>query len=85
MRNNTARALLAEIEAGPMPSVDRVDPAEFIDILREAVSVRNGWKRILQRCAPPLVGIEGAAHPAHETHGRAGPQSWCRVMAYVVA
>ena len=48
------RTLLAEIEAGSMPSVDRVDPAEFIDILREAVSVRNGWKRILQRCAPPV-------------------------------
>ena len=46
------RALLAEVEAGPMPSDDRVDPAEFIDILRDAVTARNGWKRILQRCAP---------------------------------
>ena len=46
------RALLAEVEAGPMPSDDRVDPAEFIDILRDAVTARNCWKRILQRCAP---------------------------------
>ena len=46
------RALLAEIETGPMPSDDRVDAGEYIDILQEAVSTRNGWKRILQRCAP---------------------------------
>ena len=48
----TRRALLAEVEAGPMPSDNRVDAAEFVDILREAVAARNGWKRILQRCAP---------------------------------
>ena len=29
-----------------------VDQSEYIDILGEAVSARNGWKRILQRCAP---------------------------------
>ena len=46
------RALLAEMETGPMPSDDRVDAGEYIDILQEAVSARNGWKRILQRCAP---------------------------------
>jgi hypothetical protein len=25
---------------------------EYVDILSEAVSARNGWKRILARCAP---------------------------------
>jgi hypothetical protein len=46
------RELLSELEAGPMPSDERVDANEFVDILREAVGVRNGWKRILQRCSP---------------------------------
>jgi hypothetical protein len=44
--------LLSEHAEGPMPPDDRVDEDEFIDILREAVSVRNGWKRILDRCSP---------------------------------
>ena len=35
-----------------MPSDERVDANEFVDILREAVGARNGWKRILQRCSP---------------------------------
>lgn len=36
------------------PSTDeQVDAAEHVDILREAVRARNGWKRILARCAPP--------------------------------
>jgi hypothetical protein len=26
---------------------------EFIDVLREAVLARNGWKRILERCTLP--------------------------------
>jgi hypothetical protein len=46
------RALIAEIENGPMPPDDRVDAGEYVDILREAVANRNGWKRILARCAP---------------------------------
>jgi hypothetical protein len=49
----TERAeLLAEYAAGPMPHDDRVDADELIDILRETVPKRNGWKHILQRCAP---------------------------------
>ncbi|MGB8932192.1 MAG: hypothetical protein WCC48_13190 [Anaeromyxobacteraceae bacterium] len=32
---------------------DRVDTAEYADILREAVRARNGWKRILARCEEP--------------------------------
>ncbi len=30
-----------------------IDPAEVIDIVREASVRRNGWKAILARCAPP--------------------------------
>ena len=45
--------LLAEHEQGSMPADDRVDAKEYIDILREAVAARNGWKHILDRCSPP--------------------------------
>ena len=31
---------------------DGVDQNELVDILAEAVTARNGWKRILRRCAP---------------------------------
>jgi len=50
------QALLAEYSQGPMPADDRVDVDEYLDILREAVAARNGWKRILARCSPPLGG-----------------------------
>jgi hypothetical protein len=46
------RMLLSEVEEGPVPPDDRVDPVEYIDILREAIAARNGWKRILRRCSP---------------------------------
>jgi hypothetical protein len=36
-----------------VPTDERVDPEELIDVVRDAASVRNGWKRILARCAPP--------------------------------
>ena len=45
--------LLSEHVEGPMPPDDRVDADEYADILREAVSSRNGWKRILTRCSSP--------------------------------
>jgi hypothetical protein len=35
-----------------MPADERVNTDEYMDILREAVTARNGWKRILQRCSP---------------------------------
>ena len=44
--------LFAEHAAGRPPSDERVDGAEYFDILREAVAARNGWKQILRRCAP---------------------------------
>ena len=50
----TARlALVAEVAQLPPPNSDGVDPEEYLDVLREAAGARNGWKRILARCAPP--------------------------------
>ncbi len=43
--------LLSEHAEGPMPPDDRVDGDEYVDILREAVAARNGWKRIFKRCS----------------------------------
>jgi hypothetical protein len=34
-----------------IPPDDRVDPEEWREVLRDALAVRNGWKRILARCA----------------------------------
>jgi hypothetical protein len=45
------RTLLSEHEQGPMPADGRVNADEYLDILREAVAARNGWKHILQRCS----------------------------------
>lgn len=48
------RALVEEIARdGPIPNDDTVDRAEFLDVLREAATARNGWKRILARCQEP--------------------------------
>ena len=45
--------LLSELAEEPMPPDERVHGAEYVDILREAIAARNGWKRILDRCSPP--------------------------------
>jgi hypothetical protein len=45
-------SLVDELAGGAVPDDDRIDPTEYLDILREAVAARNGWKRILDRCAP---------------------------------
>jgi len=45
--------LLEELAAEPPLPDQGVDPAEYLDILRDAVEARNGWQRILARCAPP--------------------------------
>ena len=47
------RNALIEVGAGPMPADDSVDADEYLAIVREAISARNGWKRILDACAPP--------------------------------
>lgn len=46
------RGLLTEHLDGPMPGDDRVDEEEYRSVVTEAVGARNGWKRILHRCAP---------------------------------
>ena len=54
-RGATAREreqLLRLLSERPGPADERVDPEEFLDIVREACRARNGWKRILARCAP---------------------------------
>jgi len=51
-RPSSRRGLLGELSHGPMPSDERVCADEYLDILREAVEARNGWKRILTRCTP---------------------------------
>ena len=48
--------LLAELAKAPTFADDRVDIGEYLDILREAVAARNGWKHILKRCAPSTQG-----------------------------
>lgn len=45
------QALQQHVE-GPLPGNGVVDVDEYLDILGEAVRARNGWKCILQRCAP---------------------------------
>jgi hypothetical protein len=46
-------ALVAEVAKSHPPNDDRVAHQEYLDILGEAAGARNGWKRILARCAPP--------------------------------
>ena len=46
------RDALAAYSAGPLPSDRSVDIGEYLDILSVAIGARNGWKRILQACAP---------------------------------
>jgi hypothetical protein len=46
------KSLLEEYAANSLTGDQRVDDGEIVDILAEAISARNGWKRILKRCAP---------------------------------
>ncbi|WP_202636355.1 hypothetical protein [Rugosibacter aromaticivorans] len=49
---STRNRLLSELADGAMPPDERVHGAEYVDILREAVAARNGWKSIRERCSP---------------------------------
>ena len=54
-RGGTADDRRAALDAhadGWLPGDDSINLDEYLDILQEAVAARNGWKRILQRCAP---------------------------------
>lgn len=42
----------------------RMDVDEVVDIVREAASARNGWKRILARCSPPKRTRREIVHAA---------------------
>ena len=44
-------AVVEELVERGVPGDETVDPSELVDILREASKARNGWKRILARCA----------------------------------
>ena len=43
--------LLAALTSTMAIGDDRVEPSELMDVLKEAVTHRNGWKRILERCS----------------------------------
>jgi hypothetical protein len=45
------RALLRQLKLKPAPPDDRVEPAEYFDILSDAIERRNGWRAILERCS----------------------------------
>ena len=47
------RAFAEEYGRKERIAADGVDPSEVASILKAAVEVRNGWKIILTRCAPP--------------------------------
>lgn len=55
--------LLNELAATPLPNDERVDGAEYLDILAEAITARNGWKRILARCSPPTTRVRQISVP----------------------
>lgn len=48
-------ALFEEYARDPY-KIEGLDVEEHVDILREAVAAKNGWKRILARCAPARSG-----------------------------
>lgn len=56
--------LLSELAAAPLPNDERVDGAEYLDILAEAITARNGWKRILARCSPSGTRSRTISTPA---------------------
>lgn len=58
------KLLLSEREKGMRLSEDRVDVAEYFDILREAVAARNGWKRVLARCSPSRSALRRGSEVA---------------------
>lgn len=50
-------ALAEEYAARAAPSDERVSVAKVVELVREAAAARNGWKRILARCAPETRGV----------------------------
>jgi len=58
------------VESEEAPPDDQVDPEEYLAILAEAVTRRNGWKAILERCRERPRGLSVAGGD-----GRRDPQS----------
>ena len=56
--------LLAALAKAPTFLDHRVDIGEYLDILGEAIAVRSGWKRVLQRCTPSGPGRAPFNRPA---------------------
>lgn len=58
---------VADSAEGPMPLDERVDGAEYVDILREAVAARNGWSVSLRgvyfACRIAATEIEFSFNP----------------------
>ncbi len=54
-KTKAARLELVESRRSWEPPDDTVDQAEYFDILQEAAQARNGWMRILLRCAQSRV------------------------------
>jgi hypothetical protein len=50
-RERAARLQL--LEKQPPPGHRSVEPEVFLEIVREACALRNGWKRLIARCALP--------------------------------
>ncbi len=67
------RRLLAELLEGPMPPTDLVDARHYREMLSEAVAARNGWKRILGRCAPPGRPTASRTGTYRNLHGSGQP------------
>jgi hypothetical protein len=67
------RGLLAQVEKGPLPPDDRVVADEYLSILGDAVATRNGWKRILENCAPRRR--RRAPHLPNAAFRKAAPQT----------
>lgn len=64
-RDQRAReALVEDLAPRAHGFSDQFDPDELIDVLREAASARNGWRKILCRCAPPTQRARATAEGA---------------------
>ena len=46
------RELLGELLEHHVPSDARLDRGRYVEVLRDAMEARNGWKRILSGCSP---------------------------------
>ncbi|WP_176416596.1 hypothetical protein [Myxococcus sp. AM010] len=67
-------ALADDYVASAAPCDERVSLSEVVEFVREAAAARNGWKRILARCAPPTSAGTRASVTAATAARRHGPE-----------